>query len=92
MKELDIYRALTHASGIWPAVWLANAFIGPTRQVNLLIAGNIGKVPDDWFDVMQVLLQLVEKGDAEGAQTHLLAHFKRVDEGINEQLAILFPR
>src|SRR6185295_10931134 len=29
LAELELYRSLAHASAIWPAVWLTNAFWGP---------------------------------------------------------------
>ena len=37
-----MFRALVCASGIWPAVWLANVFWAPMRDLHGMLAGSVG--------------------------------------------------
>jgi DNA-binding FadR family transcriptional regulator len=92
LAELEIFRALTQASSIWPAAWLANAFIRPMREVHRMVAEPVDAVPADWPDVMAVLLGHVERRDAEGAVAHLGCHFERVDRKLTDSLQAIFAR
>lgn len=92
LRELDIFRGLTHASAMWPATWLANAFIGPMREVHRIVANPLAAVQANWLDVMNELMELVEKRDADGAVRHLRQHFEHVDGQIAEGLQGIFAR
>src|SRR5690606_39960448 len=43
LNELELYRALIAASGIWPASWMVNAFWTPLRQLNATFAPALGR-------------------------------------------------
>lgn len=86
MRELDLFQAMVHASAIWPAAWFANHFIRPMREINRVVAGQIGSVPEDWRTVMDELVDRIERRDASGALSHLRAHFERVDVRIEAEL------
>jgi DNA-binding FadR family transcriptional regulator len=88
-NELDFFRALVSASGIWPAVWLANVFWAPMRELHDRFAGLVGSVPADYTAQMGRLLDLVEAGDAVGAEAHIVAWFERVDASLVGQLEML---
>jgi len=90
LRELEVFRALAHASAIWPAAWLANAFSTPMREVHELVANPLAAVQPDWYEIMCVLMELIERKDADGAVGHLREHFARVDGQIHELLAELF--
>ncbi len=92
LRELDIFRGLTHASAIWPATWLANAFIGPMREVHRIVANPLAAVQDNWLEVMNELMSLVDKHDADGAVALLRRHFEGVDRQIAEGLQGIFAR
>ncbi len=92
LRELEIFRALTHASAMWPAAWLANAFIGPMREVHRIVAEPLSAVRTDWFDVMNDLMTRIERHDVDGAVAHLRRHFDQVDRQIAEGLEGIFAR
>jgi hypothetical protein len=81
-NELELYRSLVAASGIWPAVWLVNSFWGPLGDVHRLLAPVMGPVRPDFQPTMERLLTLIEGGDDVGAE--LLVHdwFAGVDRDL----------
>ncbi len=87
MDELDLFRALVCASGVWPAVWLANAYWAPMRETHALLAPAMGGSPKDYAEVMGRLLDLVERGDASSAVKHLEKWLARVDDVLLGRLA-----
>jgi DNA-binding FadR family transcriptional regulator len=78
-NELDLFRALVTGSGIWPAVWLANVFWGPMRELLDRLAGAVGAAPADYQQQMGRLLDLIEKRSDVLAEAHVVAWFARVD-------------
>ena len=58
-------------SGIWPAVWLANVFWAPMRELHATARGAVGGADADYQRQTARLLDLIEKRDAEGAVRHL---------------------
>jgi DNA-binding FadR family transcriptional regulator len=85
-NELDFFRALVTGSGIWPAVWLANAFWAPMRELHEQLAGAVGRVPADYQAHMTRLVELIEKRAAAKAEAHVVDWFDRVDEGLVPEL------
>lgn len=71
LAELRFFRALVIASGIWPAVWLGNAFWAPMREVNALLAPLAGGPPPGHAEALTKLLDLVEAGKERAALSHL---------------------
>ncbi len=92
LRELDVFRSMTHASAIWPAAWLANAFTGPMREVHRLVANPLAAVQPDWLEVMNALMDFIERRRAEEAVAHLRKHFQRVDRQIEDALAVMFSQ
>ncbi len=90
LRELDVFRVMTHASAMWPAAWLANAFIGPMREVHRLVANPLSAVQPDWHDVMSELMTIIEQRCADEAVAHLRSHFDKVDRQIEGDLAVIF--
>jgi DNA-binding FadR family transcriptional regulator len=88
-NELDLFRALVLASGIWPAVWLANVFWAPMRELHDRFAGAVGKVPRDWQAQMGRLMDLIEARDEGAAEAHVVAWFERVDAALVGELEAL---
>lgn len=84
--ELGIYRAIVSSSRVWPAVWLANAFWAPMREIHALVAPFAGQVPADFHDVMSRILDLVEGGDEAGAAAAVRAFFERVDRELSQRV------
>jgi DNA-binding FadR family transcriptional regulator len=78
-NDLVIFSALVTSSAMWPAVWLANVFWGPMREVHNKIAGAVRMIPSDYQVVMERVLDLVEARDAVAAQAEILAFFARID-------------
>ena len=87
LLELDLFRALVCSSGIWPAVWLANSFWAPMRELQALLAPAVGTPPADFEAAMGRLLDLIEARDAAGAERHLAAWIARVDGAILQVMA-----
>ena len=86
LNELDLYRALVLASGIYPAAWLVNALWTPLRELNAVFAPALGPVQPRFQETMSELLERVEAGDETGALETVGAWFERVDAAIVEQL------
>lgn len=81
-NELDFFRALVVGSGIWPAVWLANVFWGPMRELTDCLAGAVIRIPADYQEQMTRLLDLIEKRRDARAEAHVVAWFARVDDDL----------
>lgn len=90
--ELEMFRELTHASEIWPAAWLANAFWGPMRELHERLAPLVGIVPENYGATLERVFELVEKHDAEGAMAVLGAHFDEIDKALATKLDELLPK
>jgi GntR family transcriptional repressor for pyruvate dehydrogenase complex len=88
-NDLDFYRALVCGSGIWPAVWLANVFWAPMRELHDRLAPAVGRIPEDYDRQMALLLALIEARDDAGAEAHVVAWFGRVDEMLVRDLEML---
>jgi GntR family transcriptional repressor for pyruvate dehydrogenase complex len=81
-NDLVIFSALVTSSAMWPAVWLANVFWGPMRELHNKIAGVVGIVPPDYQAVMERVLDLVELRDAATAQAEIVRFFERLDRDL----------
>lgn len=84
--ELGIYRSIVSSSRVWPAVWLANAFWAPMREIHALVAPVAGAVPSDFHAVMSGVLDRVEAGDADGAADAVRRFFARVDRELTGRI------
>ncbi|APR77838.1 Transcriptional regulator, GntR family protein [Minicystis rosea] len=89
INELDFFRALVSASGIWPAVWLANVFWAPMRELHDRFAGIVGLTPPDYQEQMGRLMDLIEAGDSAAASAHVTRWFARVDAELVGKLEML---
>jgi DNA-binding FadR family transcriptional regulator len=89
INELDFFRALVSASGIWPAVWLANVFWAPMRELSDRFAGVVGHIPPDYQAQMNRLMDLIEAGDDRAAEAHVVKWFARVDASLVSDLEAL---
>lgn len=79
INELEFYRALVQASGMWPAVWMVNAMWSPMTQLNRVFAPAIGPVRADYQRTMEKLFALIRAGDADAAVLFVQRWFARVD-------------
>jgi len=89
INELDFFRALVSSSGIWPAVWLANVFWAPMREIHDRFAGVVGRIPADYQDEMGRLMDLIEAGEERAAEAHVVKWFARVDASLVGELEAL---
>jgi GntR family transcriptional repressor for pyruvate dehydrogenase complex len=85
--ELSLFRALVCASRVWPAVWLANAFWAPMQELSALLAPLVGAPPRDFQPAMRRLVDLIEAGDAEAAEAHLVRWLDGVDRELSRHLS-----
>lgn len=86
LNELEMFRALVCASGIWPAVWMANVFWAPMRDLHGMLAGSVGATAAGYQVDMERLIDLIEKKDEPAAEAHLGAFFARVDANLLSEL------
>jgi GntR family transcriptional repressor for pyruvate dehydrogenase complex len=91
LGELEVFRQMALSSELWPAVWLANDFIRPMRQVLALVAGPLAAVPPNWKPTMDAIMDAVERGDGDEAVAKMRGHFATVDKEISQALGALFP-
>lgn len=89
LNELDFFRALVFASGIWPAAWLANAFFQPLREIYGTLAPAVGAVPPDWQAQMGALLELCANRNERAADRHLADWLAAVDTRLLAELAVV---
>jgi GntR family transcriptional repressor for pyruvate dehydrogenase complex len=85
--ELEMYRSLAHASGVWPSVWLANAFFGPIREIMDDFAPVVALVPDGYEATLTEVFRKIERGDGEGACAIVRRHFTEVDRIVIKRLS-----
>jgi len=85
--ELDLFRSLVLASGVWPAVWLANVFWAPMRELHAQLAPYVRRAPEDFQPTMERLLDLIEARDELSAERHLNDWLRRVDAALSEEIA-----
>lgn len=78
-NEIEMFRAIVHASGIWPAVWLANSFWGPMTELHGRLAPLMSGPPSDYLERMTELLDAIERRDEGGATALILRYFDRID-------------
>ncbi len=78
--ELEIFRGLVVSSKLWPAVWFANAFWVPLRDLHSHFAPVAGGPPPDYASSMKRLLDLVEARKEREALRHVAAYLGRVDQ------------
>ncbi len=86
-EEIALFRAIVGASGVWPAMWLANAYFAPMGEVQALLAPIGGGPPSDYGQVMTRLLDLIEAGNTKAALAHFSAWITRVDKTLLGRLA-----
>jgi GntR family transcriptional repressor for pyruvate dehydrogenase complex len=79
LNELELYRALVVASGMWPATWMVNAFWAPLGEVNRMFAPAMGPVNPDFQSTMTRLLDLIAQGDETEAVALAGRWFESVD-------------
>ncbi len=79
LNELELYRALVMASGMWPATWMVNAFWAPLGEVNRMFAPAMGPVNPDFQSTMTRLLDLIAQRDQSGAVQLAGRWFETVD-------------
>lgn len=79
LNELEIYRELVLASGMWPAAWMVNAFWGPLRELNTLFAPAMGPVKPAFQKTMIRLFELIDARDEDGSVELLTSWFEKVD-------------
>lgn len=80
LNELELFRALVCASGIWPAVWLANVFWAPMRELHGSLATSVAHIPHGYQAQMERLVELIEARDEAAAEAHLRAWLAQVDD------------
>jgi DNA-binding FadR family transcriptional regulator len=91
-NELDLFRALVCGSGIWPAVWLANSFFAPMRELHDRLAGVLARIPADYQAQMELLLDLIAARDDVRAEAHVVAWFSRIDALLVDDLEQLLGK
>jgi DNA-binding FadR family transcriptional regulator len=79
LNELELFRILVCSSRIWPAVWLANVFWAPMRELYSMLAASVGQIPTGYQAQMERLVELIEARDEAGAESHLSAWLSHVD-------------
>jgi len=93
VNELELYRALVQASGMWPAVWMVNAVWAPMTQLNRMFAAALGPVRADYQPTMEKLFVLIRAGKADAAVAFVERWFRRVDAELVLALeSIVAPR
>lgn len=88
-KELEMYRALVVSSGMWPAVWLVNAFWDPLKELLRLIEPSLGPIPEAFGPSMERMLALVEQRAEREAVALTQSWFAQVDGHMLGMLAAI---
>jgi DNA-binding FadR family transcriptional regulator len=88
LNDLEIHRALTAASRIWPAVWLSNALQGPLAELSRRFPA-LAVVPPGYAGAMNALLDLVEARQADAAADFVAGHLESVDDLVLQTLGPL---
>lgn len=86
LNEIELFRAIVQASGIWPAVWLANVYWAPVRELHGRLAPLLGGPPADYQAAMTAVLDRIEQRDEAAATELIRRFFERVDASLLGQL------
>ena len=84
--ELEVFRSLVIASGLWPAVWFANSFWGPLSEMHSMYAPIAGGPPPEYAESMRRLLGLVEARREVDAMAHVDRYLAKVDRVLERAL------
>lgn len=90
LNELEMYRELVVASGVWPAAWMVNAFWGPLQDVNVTFAAALGPVPANFHSTMTRLFGHIERREAEAAVAVVHRWYERVDRRVVKLVQRMF--
>lgn len=82
LNELELYRELVVASGMWPAAWMLNAFWGPLRELNASFAPAMGPVKPAFQQTMTKLFELISARDEAGCVELIERWFEGVDAAL----------
>ena len=89
VAEVDFFRALLVASGMWPMVWFANSFWGSLRGLHEQMAVAVWEVPASHPEMIRSLLEAIEQRAVKRAETLVREHFQRVDERLRPRFDAL---
>ncbi|HHH12046.1 MAG TPA: FadR family transcriptional regulator [Sorangium sp.] len=90
LNELEIYRELVVASGMWPVAWMVNAFWGPLREINATFAAALGPVPTDFHSTLTTLFEHIDNHRANAAVALVHSWFERVDRRLVRLIQRMF--
>jgi DNA-binding FadR family transcriptional regulator len=86
MNEVALFRSIVQASGIWPAVWLANVYWAPVRELHSHLAPLLSGPPSHYQRTMTAVLDRIEQRDEAAATDLIHRFFERVDLELLGQL------
>jgi DNA-binding FadR family transcriptional regulator len=78
-EDFQVIRAVAEAAGSLPAMWMVNRISGVYLDMARSLAGAIPP-PSEYLTAYARVLDLVEKGDGEGAARELDAYLDRHDQ------------
>ncbi len=84
--ELEIFRGLVVSSALWPAVWFANSFWVPLRELHQHFAPLAGGPPPNYASSMDRLLTLVMARKEKQALEHVDHYLAQVDRHLLSRL------
>jgi len=87
-NELQTYRELVMASGMWPAVWMVNALFTPLEEINNRLAPLMPTVHKGWQRTMRRMLRAIEQQDEAAAMHEVRTWFARVDKALVDQIEV----
>ena len=87
-NELQTYRELVMASGMWPAVWMVNALFTPLEEINNRLAPLMPTVHKGWQRTMRRMLRAIEQQDEAAAMHEVRTWFARVDKALVNQIEV----
>ena len=87
-NELETYRELVMASGMWPAVWMVNALFTPLEEINSRLAPLLPPVHKGWRRAMKRMVRAIESQDEVAAIAEVNKWFARVDKELIGQIEV----
>lgn len=78
-EDFEVFRVLCESANFLPGLWFMNSYGSVYLELASSVTGSLG-TPDDYLDIYNRFLELVEKRDGDAAREHFGAYLEAHDK------------